>query len=176
MYLSVHISTIYNSQDVEATQAFERVKGRKARGLQAEETGRKCQTFFLSPLSGGRKQTTSVRFFFLLHTKLKGAFSMEMFFLSYVNESMYLLWNLSFFKMVPPKTNFFFSSNLGLIIAQQTSIHINCFMAGRWHTSSHPISKMHIVGEGPGETPSASRCLSYLINSFLTDIKQLAKD
>ena len=108
MYLSVHISTIYNSQDVEATQAFERVKGRKARGLQAEEIGRKCQTFFLSPLSGGRKQTTSVRFFFLLHTKLKGAFSMEMFFLSYVNESMYLLWNLSFFKMVPPKTNFFF--------------------------------------------------------------------
>ena len=36
--------------------------------------------------------------------------------------------------------------------------------------------KMHIVGEGPGETPSALKCLSYLINSFLTDIKQLAKD
>ena len=34
---------------------------------------------------------------------------------------------------------------------------------------------MHIVGEGPGETPSALRCLSYLIKSFLTDIKQLAK-
>ena len=33
---------------------------------------------------------------------------------------------------------------------------------------------MHIAGEGPGETPSALRCLSYLINSFLTDIKQLA--
>ena len=28
---------------------------------------------------------------------------MEMFFLSYVNETMYLLWNLLFFKMVPPK-------------------------------------------------------------------------
>ena len=28
---------------------------------------------------------------------------------------------------------------------------------------------------GPGETPSALRCLSYLLNSFLTDIKQLAK-
>ena len=28
---------------------------------------------------------------------------------------------------------------------------------------------------GPGETPSVLRCLSYLINSFLTDIKQLAK-
>ena len=70
---------------------------------------------------------------------------------------------------------FFLSSNLALIIAQQTSIHINCFMARGWHTSCHPISKMHIVGEGPGETPSALRCLSYLINSFLTDIKQLAK-
>ena len=31
------------------------------------------------------------------------------------------------------------------------------------------------MGEGPGEAPSASRCLSYLINNFLTGIKQLAK-
>ena len=45
--------------------------------------------------------------FFLLHTKLKWAFSAEMFFLSYVNETVYLFWNLPFFKMVPPKTNFF---------------------------------------------------------------------
>ena len=35
---------------------------------------------------------------------------------------------------------------------------------------------MHVVGEGPGETLSALRRLSHLINSFLTDIKQLAKD
>ena len=34
---------------------------------------------------------------------------------------------------------------------------------------------MHIVEEGPGETPSALRCLSYLITNFLTNIKQLAK-
>ena len=74
------------------------------------------------------------------------------------------------------RLTFFLFSDLGLIIAQQTSIHINCFMAGGWHTSCHPLSKMHIVGEGPGETLSALRCLSYLINSFLTDIKQLAKD
>ena len=99
---------------------------------------------------------------------------MEMFFLSHVNETMYLLWNLPFFKMVPPKTNIFLFSNLELIIAQQTSIHISCFMAGG-HTLCHPISKMQIVGEGPGETPSPLRCLSYLIDSFLTDIKQLAK-
>ena len=92
---------------------------------------------------------------------------MEMFFLSYVNETMYFLWNLPFFKIVPPKTNFW------LIIAQQTSIHINCFMAEGGHTSGSPISKMHIVGEGPGETPSALRCLSYLINSFLTGIKSV---
>ena len=56
--------------------------------------------------------------------------SMEIFFLSYVNETMYLLWNLPFFKMVSPKTNFSLFSNLGLVIAQQTNIHINCFMAG----------------------------------------------
>ena len=31
------------------------------------------------------------------------------------------------------------------------------------------------MGEGPGETPSALRCASYLINNLLTDIKQLAK-
>ena len=68
---------------------------------------------------------------------------------------------------------FFLFSNLGLIIAQQTSIHSNCFLAGVWHTSCHHILKVHIVGEGPGETPSPSRCVSYLIDSFLTDIKQL---
>ena len=63
----------------------------------------------------------------------------------------------------------FLFSNLGLIMAQQTSVLVNCFMAGGRHTSCQPISKVQIVGEGPGETPSALRCLSYLINSFLTD-------
>ena len=75
---------------------------------------------------------------------------------------------LPFFKMVPPKTNFWPT------IAQKTCTHINCFMAGGWHTTCHPISNLHIVGQGPGETLSALRCLSYLINNFLTDIKQLA--
>ena len=73
------------------------------------------------------------------------------------------------------RLTFFLFSNLGQIITQQTSIDINYLMAGGWYTSCLPISKMHIVGEGPGETLSALRCLSYLINSFLTDIKQLAK-
>ena len=52
----------------------DRVTGRKGRGLQPEEIGCKCQTFFISPLSSRRKQTTSVRYFFLLHKKLKVSF------------------------------------------------------------------------------------------------------
>ena len=51
----------------------ERVTGRKARGLQAEEIACKCQTF-LSLLSGRRKQTNE-QYFFLLYTNLKGGFS-----------------------------------------------------------------------------------------------------
>ena len=53
-------------------QGPERVTGRKARGLQMEEIGCKCQTF-LSLLSGRRKQTSYI--FFLLYTNLKGGFS-----------------------------------------------------------------------------------------------------
>ena len=75
---------------------------------------------------------------------------MEMFFLSYVNETMYLLWNLPFLEMVPPETNFFLFSNLGLIIAQQTSTHINCFMAG-------------------GMTPLVP---SYLKNAYCPELKE----
>ena len=48
------------------------------------------------------------------------------------------------------------------------------FLGGGWHTLCHHISKVHIVGEGSGETPSALGCLSYLMNSFLTDTKHLA--
>ena len=72
---------------------------------------------------------------------------MEMFFLSYVNETMHLLWNLPFFKMVPPKTTFFLFSNLGLVITQQTSIHINCFMAG--DNKPHAILSQKCILWGP---------------------------
>ena len=51
---------------------FERVTGRKARGLQMEEIVCKCPTSF-SLLSGRRKQTSNI--FFLLYTNLKGGFS-----------------------------------------------------------------------------------------------------
>ena len=50
----------------------ERITGRKARGLQTEEIGCKCQTF-LSFLSSRRKQTNDI--FFLLYTNLKGGLS-----------------------------------------------------------------------------------------------------
>ena len=52
----------------------DRVSGKEAWGLQTKEMGCKHQTFFISPLSSRREQTTSVRFFFLLYTKLKGGF------------------------------------------------------------------------------------------------------
>ena len=93
-------------------------------------------------------------------------FLMEMFFLSYVNETIYLLWNLPFFKMVPPKTNFFLFSNLGLIMTQQTSIPVNCFMAGGWHTSWHPILKCIVWERDLVKLPQPWG-VSYLINSFL---------
>ena len=90
---------------------------------------------------------------------------------------MYLLWNLPFFRMVPPKTNFFFFSFLKPWAdnRSQTSIHINCFMAR--HDTPHAFlsQKMCIVGEGPGETRQPWGGLSYLINNFQTDINQLAK-
>ena len=70
---------------------YQRVTGRKARGLQMEKIGCKCQTFFfISPLNSRKTQT--------LHGN----------FLSYVNETMYLLWNLPFFKMASPETIFSF--------------------------------------------------------------------
>ena len=147
----VYLAAGFSACVLKCMAPVERVTGRKARGLQTEEIsdirGCKCQTFFLSPLNGRRKQTTNVRFIFLLHTKLKGGFSMEMFVLSYVNETMHLLWNLPFFKMVPPKTTFFLFSNLGLVITQQTSIHINCFMAG--DNKPHAILSQKCILWGP---------------------------
>ena len=53
---------------------FERVTGRKARGPQTEEISCKGQTFFISLISGRRKQTTSVRFFFPVVCKIKKRF------------------------------------------------------------------------------------------------------
>ena len=55
---------------------IERVTSMKARGLQMEEIGCKCQTFFISLLSGRRKQT-SVSLFPLLYTNLKKRFLLK---------------------------------------------------------------------------------------------------
>ena len=128
-----------------ASLRSERVRGRKARGPQTEETGCKCQTLFLSLWSSRRKQTTSVRFFSPSLYKIKNVsfkilychddtwfhlnltflkpwsnqciFLMEMF-SSYVNETMYFLGNLSFFK-----------------------IHVNRFMAWDDSLCANVISK-----------------------------------
>ena len=100
---------------------------------------------------------------------------MDMFFLSCVNETMSLLWNLPFFKMVLLKTNF--SSLKPWADNSSTNQYSYQLLYGWGMTHLVPsYLKMHIVGGGPGETPSALRCLSYLINSFLTDIKHLAKN
>ena len=57
------------------------------------------------------------------------------------------------------RLTFFLFSNLGLIIAQQTSIPVNCFMVrGYTHVTSY--LKVHNGGEEPGETPSALRSLT----------------
>ena len=136
-----------------------KVTGRKVRGLQ---TGNRLQVsdfffFLISSLSIKRKQT--------LHGNISLKLLMKL--CIYFGICLSLKW-------LYLKLTFLLFSNLGLIIAQQTRNHISCFTAGGLHISCRPISNMHTVGEGPGETPSALRCLSYLINSFLTDIKQLA--
>ena len=70
---------------------------------------------------------------------------------------------------------FFLFSNLGLIIAQQTSIHINYFMIV-YDTPHANLSQKRILWErGLVKQTSQPWGVSYLINSFLTDIKQLAK-
>ena len=59
----VFLGSLLGYNKVKTQLTFERVTGRKARDLQTEEIGCKCQTSFMSPLSGRRKQTTSVRMF-----------------------------------------------------------------------------------------------------------------
>ena len=87
---------------------------------------------------------------------------------------MYLLWNLPFFKMVPPKTNFFLFSNLGLIMAQQTRILVNCFMTrvGVGDDTPHAIWSQKCILWGRGLVKILQPCGVSLIsfNSFLTDI------
>ena len=61
-------------------QSNKRLIVRKARGLQTEEIGCKCQTFFIFVLSRRRKQAISISFFSLLHTKFKGGFFLFSFF------------------------------------------------------------------------------------------------
>ena len=95
-----------------------------------------------------------------------------MFFLSYVNETMYFLWNLPFFKMVPPKTSFF---SFFKPWAYNSSTNQYSYQLFLWLADDTPhaiLSQKCILWErGLGGTPSALRCLSYLTNSFLTGTK-----
>ena len=93
---------------------LQRVTGRKAQG--SPNRGNRLQASDIFYLSLKRQEETNSKcqiFFFPSPYKIKRRFSMEMFFLNCVNETMCLLWNLPFFKMVPPKTDFFFSQALG---------------------------------------------------------------
>ena len=85
-----------------STFRIERVTGRKARGLQMEEIGCKCLLKFCVAM-----RTPGFTWTFLKPWANQCVFMMEMFFLSYVNATMDLLWNLPFFKMVPCKWLFF---------------------------------------------------------------------
>ena len=97
----------------------------EGQGSPMEETGCKCQTFFSLSLKWQEETNHKCQIVFSLkilcchddtwfHLNLtflkpwanQCVFLMEMFFINYVNETVYLLWNLPLFKMVPPKTNF----------------------------------------------------------------------
>ena len=75
--------------------------------------------------------------------------------------------------LILPKTNPFAFLKPWADDGSTNQYSCQLFYGQGWHTFCHPIPKMHIVGEEPGETPSALRYLSYLINSFLTDMKHL---
>ena len=95
----------------------ERVTGRKARGLQTEERGCKCQTFFISPLSGGRKQTTSVQFFSFSIQNWKAISPWECFSQARLMKLCIRFAICLSSKWFHLRLTFFLFSNLGLIIS-----------------------------------------------------------
>ena len=102
---------------------------------------------------------------------------MEMFFLSYVNETMCLLWDLPFFKTIPPETNFFFSF-LKPWADNSSTNQCWCQLFCGWGITPPAVSCLKSAYCGRGvwwNSSSAWRCLSYLINSFRRDTEWLAK-
>ena len=93
---------------------FWEVTGSKARGLQTEEIGCKNQTIFPSPLSSRRKQTAIPRFFFPSPHKIKRRFLCGNVFLNFPMLMKLCICFGICLSLVPPKTNFFLFSNLGL--------------------------------------------------------------
>ena len=147
------------------------VRGRKARGPQVAR-GNKLQVTELFAFSVDDTRFC-INLTFLKLWANQCVLLMEMLFLRYVNETIYLLWNLLFFKLIPvlPIFFFFLFSNLGLIMAQQTSIHVNCFMAGD-DTPCAILSQKCILWErGLVKLPQAWGVSLIWLISLLTDIK-----
>ena len=82
---------------------IERVTGKKARDLQTEELG--CKFLLKFCVAMMTDTWFHLNLTFSNFELTNGLLLQNLFFLSCVNETMYLLWNLPFFKMVPPKTN-----------------------------------------------------------------------
>ena len=78
--------------------------------------------------------------------------------------------------MVPPKTNFFSFLKPWADNSSTNQYSYQLFYGwGMTHLVPSYL-KNACCRRGAGETPSALRCLYYLISNFLTDIKHLAKD
>ena len=72
----------------------------------------------------------------------------------WVNQSVFLTELCICFEiclLVLPKTNLFSFLKSWADSGSTNQYSVNCFMAGGQHTLCHSISKMHILGEGPGE-------------------------
>ena len=121
---------------------------REARGPQAAG-GNKLQVADILPPFSVEDTWFCLNWTFFKLWDNQCVFLTEVFFLSYVNETMCLLWNVPFFKSIRLRRTFFFSflfSDLGLIMVQQTNIHVNCFMAGD-DTPSSILSQKCILWE-----------------------------
>ena len=81
-----------------------------------------------------------------------------------------MFWNLPFFKMVTPKTNFFSFLKPWTNNRSKTQYSYQLFRGqGMTHHMLSYLKNAYCVR-------GALRCLSYLTNSFLTDIKHFSKN
>ena len=101
------------SRDKEGHYVTERVTDRKARGSPDRGNSLQVSDIFYLPLKQQEEiNYTCQIFFFPSPYKIKRRFLYGNVFLKLLLMKLYLLWNLPFFKMSPPKTNIFFFSFL----------------------------------------------------------------